>query len=371
MAFKKPVVNRVVADIKNLSIYLRSVRKFGKTTLFRDVVIEKYNDPERGLLIGCGAEQGYTLLDNLNTTQVETWKDLVDLKQWLIKEKGNEHNIEALCFDVGDEILPIAEKEVIRLSNIENPKKQCKTVNGAFGGYGAGTQKVVELVKDYFVELKKAGFFIMVLGHTKLKSIKEKSAIDDGYQALASVLTSNYEAIFSDIFDCVLTGYIDKGIESETVEVAGQEKIVKHATACERRLYFRGTEFIEAGCRFKADTVPEYLLFDKSNMAKEFIETLENGMKESATMGVVKQQQKTVLAEEEFTLEVEEETTDEKISETTLNAEEILNDIRPLFKVATADQKKIVKEILAKHGEKALNTNTKIEALQEVLVSLK
>ena len=52
MAFMKPVVNTISADITNLSIYLRSTKKFGKTTLFRDVVLEKYGDPSCGLLVG-------------------------------------------------------------------------------------------------------------------------------------------------------------------------------------------------------------------------------------------------------------------------------------------------------------------------------
>ena len=42
MAFVKPKINTIKADIKNISIYLRSVKKFGKSTLFRDMILEKY-----------------------------------------------------------------------------------------------------------------------------------------------------------------------------------------------------------------------------------------------------------------------------------------------------------------------------------------
>ena len=45
MAFTKPKINTIQADIKNLSIYLRSTKKFGKTTLFRDMILAKYGDP--------------------------------------------------------------------------------------------------------------------------------------------------------------------------------------------------------------------------------------------------------------------------------------------------------------------------------------
>ena len=70
MAFVKPQINTIKPDIAKLSIYLRSTKKFGKTTLFRDVILEKYGDPSYGLLIGCGDEVGYKLLDNLNFVQV-------------------------------------------------------------------------------------------------------------------------------------------------------------------------------------------------------------------------------------------------------------------------------------------------------------
>ena len=81
MGFKKPQITKVKTDIQSLSIYLRSVKKFGKTTLFRDLILEKFGDPAKGLLVGLGAEVGYSILDNLNATQIEDWDDLEELKE--------------------------------------------------------------------------------------------------------------------------------------------------------------------------------------------------------------------------------------------------------------------------------------------------
>ena len=36
MAFRKPTLNKTKTDIQSLTIYLRSVKKWGKSTLFRD-----------------------------------------------------------------------------------------------------------------------------------------------------------------------------------------------------------------------------------------------------------------------------------------------------------------------------------------------
>ena len=90
MAFRKPQVNKIVTDIQSLTIYLRSVRKWGKSTLFKNLILEKYGDPEYGLSVGMNAEAGYSILDNLNVTQCETWKDMKELKKWLINEKGKQ-----------------------------------------------------------------------------------------------------------------------------------------------------------------------------------------------------------------------------------------------------------------------------------------
>lgn len=278
---QKPRINSIKPDIKNLSIYLRSTKKFGKTTLFRDVILAKYGDPARGLLVGCGNEAGYKMLDNINVVQVKTYKDLIELAEWLVKEKGKEHNIEIVAFDTGDELALITDAETIRQSNIENPNKKCKSIKAAFGGYTAGEKySANDLIKPYMSKLCGAGFGIWVISHTKFKTIKEKGGLDeDGYMQLTSNMGADYEAAFGDIFDVTLTGVIDRDFEEKKVG----SKTKKYATDTVRKLYFRGTTLIDAGGRFAAGAVPEYMVFDKPDMAKDFIRVVEEGMEKSKT----------------------------------------------------------------------------------------
>lgn len=288
MAFKKPQVNRITADISSVSIYLRSTKKFGKTTVFRDVVMEKYGDPERGLLVACGNEQGYTMLDNLNVVCVETWQDLVDLGNWLISEKGKEHNIEIVAFDTVDELALIADTETIRRSK-EETGKATKSIRGAFGGYGAGADySANNLIKPYFSALKKSGFGLWAIAHTNFRQIKEKGGLDeDGYMQLTSNLDKKMESAFGDVFDIVLTGVIDRDIEQRKKTVKTMTgtatKTENFSTGTIRKLYFRSTNLIDAGSRFSDGAVPEYIVFDKQNNAKLFIETIENGIEKSKT----------------------------------------------------------------------------------------
>lgn len=281
MAFVKPTVTKITADIANLTIYLRSTKKFGKTTLFRDVILEKYGDPSYGLLVGCGAECGYKMLDGLNVTQVETWDDVIELKNWLISENGKEHHIKIVAFDTGDELTLLADAKTIKLSNRENPQKPVRSIKAAMGGYTAGEKySANNLIKPMISELSKAGFGVWVIAHTKLKTIKDKGALDeDGYMQLTSNLAADYEAAFGDCLDVCLTGIVDRDTEERVVG----DKKKKYVTEMVRKLYFRGTDTIDAGGRFADGSVPEYMVFDKPNMAKDFIKVVEDGIEGSKT----------------------------------------------------------------------------------------
>lgn len=383
MAFVKPQINTIKADIANISIYLRSTKKFGKTTLFRDVILEKYGDPSYGLLVGCGAEVGYKLLDNLNCVQVTSWEDLVELKKWLIETNGVEHHIKIVAFDTGDELVLLADKKTIAISNKENPQKPCRSIKAAMGGYTAGEKySANNLIKPYLSDLQQHGFATWVIAHTKLKTIKDKGALEeDGYQQLTSNLSADYEAAFGDVFDVCLTGVIDRTLE--TKQVGNDKKNV--VTDTERRLYFRGTPMIDAGGRFAAGTVPEYMVFDKDNMAADFIKIVEGGMEKSKLSGfkvkakvedeLVVEAKSVVKPVVNTAAEVEEDEppfdadSSESEDEEAYSLAERLAAVREAFKNAVKELKDQVKAILIANGngqEKAKLDNLPVEELAKV-----
>ena len=378
MAFQKPQINTIKPDIKNLSIYLRSTKKFGKTTLFRDAILAKYGDPSRGLLVGCGNEIGYKILDNLNTTQVTTYKDLIELRDWLINEKGKEHNIEIVAFDTGDELALIADKETIRLSNIENPNKKIKSIKAAFGGYTAGEKySANDIIKPYMTSLQNAGFGVWVIAHTKFKTIKEKGGLEeDGYMQLTSNMGADYEAAFGDIFDVTLTGVIDRDVE----EKGEGDKKKRYATDTVRKLYFRETPLIDAGGRFAYGAVPEYMIFDKEDMGAEFIRVIEEGMEKSKkTLGkkspTPKVEKKPEPVKEDINDDIDDEidnidSVDESpVAETSNYPDDLVGTIRVMFKDCTDKNLKAeVKGIIAQHGK--LNDCDE-DALKEIYDKLK
>lgn len=348
MAFKKPVVNKISADIANISIYLRSTKKFGKTTLFRDVIMAKYGDPSRGLLVACGNENGFGMLDNLNVTTIDNYRDLVDLCNWLIQEKGKEHNIEIVAFDTGDELALIADKETIARSQEETGKK-CRSIKAAFGGFNAGVEySANNVIKPVMSALKKAGFGVWVIAHTKFKTIKEKGGLDeDGYMQLTSNLTPQMESAFGDCMDVVLTGVIDRDLEKKTKKVGTVTKTENYATDTIRKLYFRGTTLIDAGGRFADGAVPEYMVFDKADMGAEFIKVVEEGIEKSKTDS--SQIEKPTFAPEKVNIAYDNDEVTAKSAEAS-----IADDLASV-------KKDIVAMCVEKGGQKNTNLMTKLK----------
>lgn len=360
MAFVKPTINIVKPDIKNASIYLRSTKKWGKSTLFARVIEEKYNDPSKGLLVEVGNEHGTTMLDNVNRTHVDTYQDFIELQQWILSTRGTENNIEIVAFDTTDEMIEPFEKETIRRSNLANPAKPVKSINAAMGGYGEGPKYTASLIKEYMNAFKVAGISTWAIGHTKYKTIKDKGNIDtEGYLQLTSNLSAPYEAAFGDIFDITLTGVVDRD-----VEVVGEgENSRNRVTEAVRKLYFRGTPEIDAGGRFASDTVPEFMVFegDMREMARKFIDTIESGMTKSKTLNA-KEEKKV----EAINSKIEATPVAIPTIEPEVDPEELRTEIKTKFKDALPETKINIKNHLDAHcGGKI------VDASAEDLVEIK
>lgn len=362
---KKPMLQRSATKINKITGFIMGVRKFGKTSLWADMINAKFGDPEKGLLVSCGMEHGTNMIDNIFTTHANTWKDLVEVKDWLIKEKGNEHNVEMVCFDSAEEFFGIAESEVIRLSILENGKK-IKSIKAAYGGYTNGEKECAKLVKKFLNDLYNAGIMPWMIGHTKLKTVKDKASLDEeGFQRLGSSLIADYESAVADCFDIIATGLIDREIE-EKGEGDSTKRYVKET---ERRLYFRGNEIVEAGGRLKDLSIPEYIPFDQLNMGQTFIDTIETALK-NGRVDVTSSEPKKVTPKKIAPIKEEKpvesdsieddiddidapvETTVEETTETSTYPDDLDAVIRKMYKECKdAELKASVKNVIAEYGK--------------------
>ena len=219
---------------------------------------------------------------------------------------------------------------------------------------GEPRKRLQKLIKDYFVDLRKAGFGIIAISHTKVKTIKEKGDETEGYNILTSNLSNDNEALFGDIFDCVLTGTIEKTIDSKKV------------TGEERRLYLRGNGYVDAGCRFAPDSVPEYIVYE-GNFARTFIDTLEEGLRKSKTNPVSKEEFKKEQVKEVKELENKQPEPREEELELKISKGEVVDKLK--VNMGKIDMKEL-QAIMSAHGvltfanPESLSTEFCIEVLK-------
>lgn len=391
MAIKRPALKKIEPDIKNASIYLRGESKIGKSSTFRDVILEKFGDPTKGLLIKCGAENGDTMLDEVNSVQVETWGEVIELTQWLIEQKGREHQIEIVAFDTVDELIKMAEEEAIRVSNKESREAgknvRAKSINQAFGGFSKGPAFVVNALLTPLLGKLKSQFGLWCIAHTKMKintnkidSLNEEA----GVRQLTSNLDSRYEACLSALLDIIVTGAFENeeviGTTKVGMKSSEREISLVDATKQKRVLYFRSTPLVDAGSRF-ADyaEIPESMeLKPNKNNAKTFIEIVELGMEKSKLKYRQFNNTTKISKGEDLSLntqqkeEMKASVTEPPVTEQpTVNetSEELLNQVSSLFK--SCKDKEVKEKIRSMTGGIPLSKNSSIKLLQEALDLLK
>ena len=250
--------NEVSVDLAHYRHYWRAPKKWGKTTLFANLIHELYGTMDDGLLISCGNERGYSALDSLVYVDCPDWSTLMEVVDELVENK-EENSFKIIGFDTVDELVAMAQKEVIKLEFRKSGEK--REFNACLGGYGAGRKKVEELINAIITRLGDSGYGLIFIGHSKIRDIKEKNG--DEYQMLTSNLSADYDGIFANKADICMMGTIEKSIDDGFVQEA------------ERHMVFRGDGYIDAGGRF-ADIEAKV---DVS--AKNYINTVTEAIKKS------------------------------------------------------------------------------------------
>lgn len=353
-------INKISTNLDNYYYLIQGQPKCGKTTFARDFILEMCNgNAGEGLLLATGREKGYRALDNIQAIDIETWKDFDTIIKELIQGKGKDHNIKYVFIDTYDELIPLAEKEIMRLSMIATGK-QAKTFNSAFGGYGQPRIELRKLVTERLEMLNK-NFGLVVIGHTKLKTIKEQGVGEEQeYQVMSSNLNADYHNIVAHKADVIATVVQEREINE------------KRITETKTNLYFRGNGFIEAGCRFKH--IDEKIEFN----AKNFIEAIKNAIeKTSQSSPAININKKEEKIEDEKVVE-EDIKEEQNIQESTyelepsteengMTNEELLDTIKPLFMKAESEQKATIKDIIQEYGYKKFDLSAPQEMYQRIL----
>lgn len=320
--------HEVKVALESYTHLIIGTKKIGKSSLIADIAKEIYGGLNNLLVVSIGDEDGYSALDGLIYENPMNWKEFVGIVDDLVKN-ADENPFKIISIDTIDELVTFAEKEAVRLSNIENPTKQVQSVNAAFGGYGHGRQKVIDLIEEQIMRLRRTKYGVFLVGHNKIKSIKQK--LDgDNYNVISSNLTEDYFNAFAYKADIICN--------------IVSEKVVKNGAldATERYMYFRDDGFVEAGSRFS--TMPIHVPYGARNYYDAVISGIKASLNTSVSDKEFEKKRQQALKQKES----DAKTFAEKDGQ--VGNEEILELVKVAFKAGTKDQKNSAKQLLNEFG---------------------
>lgn len=368
--FGKP--NHVKIDPLAYNICLLGESKVGKTTLIREVC-EKLTSKDGYMFLETGQERGCDAIEGVVHINCPEWSmdydeatnsaGFEDVIDDIIDNKTTDYpDLKVVIIDTYDQLIDIAEAEAIRLWNKENPDKRVSSINAAWGGFGKGDKKAIELMFNKIAELRNVGVSTIIIGHIKTKNVTDP-VTGETYQTLTSDQQQNYFGALKKNLHFLGLAYIDRQIVKEKTGkkniVTGKEEIVGKIKGEARKIKFRDDNFcVDSGSRF-ADIVEEIDLD-----ADQFIEALTNAIKAEQSKSGKSFEDTKVEQEKAEAERLKEIAKAEKKNKAEKELNSILNEITDFIKNNKSNMD-IVKPILTATKEMGYDNPTKIDDIDD------
>ena len=400
MAYGKK--NVISTDLSKLIFGLLGEPGIGKTTTIYQMAEKEFGE-DGYLLLDVGSEWGSEYINGVVAEQTETFKKFMEVTNDIIKNKDTEYpNLKVVIIDTIDSLFEIGEPYLVKLYNQEHMGEKsfipAKTINAAEGGFMHGQDRLIEIVINQLVKLRKAGVGFWYTGHVKRRS-NDDAFSGESYDMITTNMSQRYFAAIRNKSHAIGIAYIDRTLTKQEIgkenPVTKEKKTITRVVSESRKVKFRDDSYT-------ADSKSrlEYIVDEVSLSADEILKALKDAITAGSTHTKAKklptkakeetfEEHVTVTEDEAEELrdigavilgdeeteshEVEtapwDEDTDEEIDlfdedneddEEPFDEEVAKATIRPAFKVADAETKKIIKGILngAKladvHDEKTL-----------------
>lgn len=272
--------NQVKVRLEDFVHIFMGEKKTGKSTLFRDLIYKHYNgDMTKGILFAF--EPGAQALDGLFSPEVQDWEDWEEWVDDLVENKAKV-TFRFVCIDTIDEMVAMAIDKTKRDSKKKDGKK-VDSINEAFSGYGRGKEYCIRLMRDSILKLKRSGYGIAMIGHTKLKKKNTGTTLstDEEYMQLSCNLTDDYAGLFENMADMITYLVIDKKVIGNVDDV--KKKTAKNIV----ELHFRSDGAIDCGSRFK--DLPHKLPYSAENYLLAFEQGVRSSMLSPVTESEIKE----------------------------------------------------------------------------------
>ena len=366
MARSIGVVNVLKTNFENYSYFINGVGGIGKTTLAYEIGKKITGSNEGTLIITCGEEPKPEHINGAFYEYAPTFDAFIRIAKELVKNRSDFPYTKFIAIDSVDEFTRITQNYVIKEWNDQcDIKERAKTIKQAYKGYQAGEDRTRDLMIEYlFGKLESAGYKLLLIGHTKLKT-KEDIFSGISYEQITCNLDNKYYNALKDKVNLVATCYNEKTIENiEEKKNAFTKKMDKvgNLTSEKRVIVFRDDDMaIDTKSHFKY-IVPK-VEFGVDNFINAVTEALEKQASEGNITTTSTPKVETPIIEE-TPIDTDETPIEETIE--TVDKSALMNDIRTRFKSASDDTKKQIKAILKEKGSGKLDDSLEIDVLNEI-----
>ena len=364
--------NHVKLDPLAYNICLLGESKVGKTTLIKEVC-EKLAGSDGYMFLECGQERGADAIEGISYINCPEWQmdydeltnsaGFEDVCDDIIDNKTTDYaDLKVVIIDTYDQLINLAEDESKRLWNRDNPDKRTNSINAAWGGFGKGEKKAIELMFNKIAELRSVGVSTIIIGHIKTKDISDPVS-GETYQILTSDQQQNYFNALKKNLHFLGLAYIDRQIIKEKTGkkniVTNKEEQVNKVKGESRKIKFRDDNFcVDSGSRF-AEIIDEIDLD-----ADQFITALTDAIKaEQSKSGKTLEQSKAEQEAEEAE-RLKEIAKAEQDKKENKKLEDVVAKITDYIKANKSNMDKI-KPIIAKAKELGYENPTMIDNIDD------
>ena len=393
MARKFGQTYRLSKNFEDYSYIINGIGGIGKTTMVYEIGKLITGSNEGTFIITCGVENKPKHIDDAFGDVAPDFKTFTEIVKELCENKVEYPDTKFVAIDSMDEFARITENYVVAEWNKTcDINDRAKSISQAYKGFQKGESRACDLMLNQIMKLQDAGYSLLLVGHTKTK-LKEDVITKIQFEQLTCNLDNKYYKALKDKVNLVAMCYTENLVDNvEEKKNAFTKKMNKIGQLADRKrvMVFADTEnAVDCKSHFP------YIVAKVDSGAQNFIPAVRDPLEEQRPHrnGVVATNAKKItkkakveesVVEEDKEIdatpvqsddidEVEtaplDEDTDEEIDlfdedneddEEPFDEEVAKATIRPAFKAADAETKKIIKGILngAKladvHDEKTL-----------------
>ena len=272
MAYGKK--NVISADLSRVILGLLGEPGIGKTSTIYKMAEKEFGD-EGYLLLDIGSEWGSEYINGVVAEQTETFKKFLAVTNDIIKNKNTEYpNLKVVICDTIDALFEIGEPYLVDLYNREHLGeknfKPATTINAAEGGFMHGQDRLIEIVIEQIVKLRRAGVGFWYTGHVKRRS-NDDAFSGETYDMITTNMSQRYFAAIRNKSHAIGIAYIDRTLTQQEVgkenPITKEKKTITRVVSESRKVKFRDDSYT-ADSKSRLADITEEVMLDANEILK-------------------------------------------------------------------------------------------------------